>query len=86
MKSIGFTHGEASPCIFVHESRIIACIIHGDDFTSTGPKVGLDWLDAQLKSKYQLCEGGRLGPGPDDAKELTVLNSEPSGALHTRRL
>ena len=48
MKQIGFTQGEASPCIFVHESRGIACSVHGDDFTSTGPKVKLDWLEAQL--------------------------------------
>ena len=74
MKRIGFTQGEASPCIFVHESRGIACSVHGDDFTSTGPKIELDWLEAQLKGKYELREGGRLGPEPDDAKELTVLN------------
>ena len=72
-RSIGFTEGEASTCIFVHESRGIACTVHGDDFTSTGPKAGLDGLEAQLKGKYDLREGGRLGPGPDDAKELTVL-------------
>ena len=48
MKHIGFIQGEASPCIFVHESRGIACSVHGDDFTSTGPKVGLDWFEAQL--------------------------------------
>ena len=77
MTSIGFTQGEASPCIFVHESRGIACSVHGDDFTSTGPKVELDWLDAQLKGKYELREGGRLGPGLDDANELTVLNRVP---------
>ena len=41
---------------------------------STGPKVGLDWLVAQLKGKYELREGGRLGPGAHDAKEPTVLN------------
>ena len=41
---------------------------------STGPKKELDWLEAQLKGKYELREGSRLGPGPDDAKELTVLN------------
>ena len=74
MKSIGFTQGEASACIFVHGSRGIACSVHGDDFTSTGPKSGLDWLEAQPNCKYELREGGRLGPGPDDAKELTVLN------------
>ena len=58
----------------MHESRGIACSVHGDDFTSTGPKIELDWLEAKIKGKYELREGGRLGSGPDDAKELTVLN------------
>jgi hypothetical protein len=74
MKSIGFKQGVASPCIFVHPTRGIACSVHGDDFTSTGEKRELDWLEQQLESKYELRKGGRLGPGPNDAKELTVLN------------
>jgi len=51
MKKIGFLQGEASPCIFVHPSRGLACSVHGDDFTSTGPKVELDWLEGQLEGK-----------------------------------
>ena len=74
MKKIGFSQGEASPCIFVHKPRGIACSVHGDDFTSTGAKVELDWLERQLEGKYELRKGGRLGPGDEDAKELTVLN------------
>ena len=74
MKNIVFNQGEASPCIFIHESRGIACSVHGDDFTSTGPKVELDWLEVQLEDKYELRKGGRLGPGSGDATELTVLN------------
>ena len=27
-----------------------------------------------LESRYELKKGGRLGPGPNDAKEITVLN------------
>ena len=48
--------------------------VHGDDFTSTGAKVELDWLERQHEGKYELRKGGRLGPGAEDAKELTVLN------------
>ena len=48
---------------------------HGEDFTSTGPKVELDWLESQLEGKYELRKGeGRLGPGVDDCKEILVLN------------
>ena len=27
-----------------------------------------------MKSKYKFTVGGRLGPGPDDAKEISMLN------------
>ena len=74
LKSIGFTQGAASPCVFMHAGKGIAMSVHGDDFTSAGSKVALDWLEAQLRSKYELREGGRLGPGASDAKELTILN------------
>ena len=74
MKKIGFSRAEVSPCIFVHKNRGIACSIHGDDFTSMGAKVELDWVEGKLEGKYELRKGGQLGPGADDAKELTVLN------------
>ena len=48
--------------------------VHGDDFTAAGPKDSLDWFEAQMKSKYELTVGGRLGPGARDDKEATVLN------------
>ena len=74
MKKLGFLQGVASPCIITHPVRGIACSVHGDDFTSAGEKRELDWLEAQLESRYELRKGGRLGPGPSDQKELTVLN------------
>ena len=46
----------------------------GDDFTTAGPKCEIDWFEKLLEEKYELKKGGRLGPGPDDTKELTVLN------------
>ena len=48
--------------------------VHGDYFTSAGPKLELDWLEKSLENKYELRKGPRLGPGKDDAKEITVLN------------
>ena len=74
MKSIGFEQGEASPCVFVHRARNLATSVHGDDFTTSGPKVELDWFEAKLESRYELRKGGRLGPGRNDSKEILVLN------------
>ena len=35
----------------------------------------MDWLEAQLKGSYEVHKGGRVGPGPDEATELTALNN-----------
>ena len=43
-------------------------------FTTAGPKCEIDWFETLLEQKYELKKGGRLGPGPEDTKELTVLN------------
>ena len=48
--------------------------MHGDDFTSSGPKDALDWLEGALAEEYELDIGPRLGPGPQDQKEGRVLN------------
>ena len=72
--AIGFEKGEASPCVFVHKLKNVATSVHGDDFTSVGPKAELDWLEAKLESRYKFRKGGRLGPGENDAKEMLVLN------------
>jgi hypothetical protein len=48
--------------------------VHGDDFTSSGPKPSLDWFEQTLAEEYELSIGPRLGPGPGDAKEGRALN------------
>ena len=48
--------------------------VHGDDFTTVGPKAELDWSETKLEGKHELMRVGRLGPGRDDAQEILVLN------------
>ena len=71
---MGFRQGRASPCCFWHPTLQLSCVVHGDDFTATGSKRELDWFEAQLRARYELTAGGRLGPGKDDTKEASVLN------------
>ena len=66
--------GQACPCLFLHKARGLAISVHGDDFTTCGPKCEIDWFERLLEEKYELKKGGRLGPAPDDCKELTILN------------
>ena len=74
MRSIGFQVGKASPSKCYHSKLNISCTVHGDDFTAAGPKDELDWFEAETTKRYVLTVGGRLGPGPLNAKEATVLN------------
>ena len=63
LKTIGFTQGVACPCLFVSSDRQLYISVHGDDFTTAGPKVEIDWFERLLEEKYELKKGGRLGPG-----------------------
>ena len=58
----------------MHPSRGIVVNVHGDDLTGVGPAHQLDWYEAELAKHYEISVQPRLGPGPDDAKEATVLN------------
>jgi hypothetical protein len=71
---LGFHQGVASPCVFGHKQRDLVRSVHGDDFTTAGARPNLDWFESQLESHYELRKGGRIGPGPQDAKEGRVLN------------
>ncbi len=74
VESLGFVRGGASACVFKHRERRLVTSVYGDDFTTSGPKVSLDWLKAELEKKYELSENGRLGPGPTDDREAKILN------------
>ncbi len=74
MDVLGFDKGCASACVFRHKARELECSIHGDDLTATGPKCELDWYKAELQKVYQLKESARLGPGPQDDKEASMLH------------
>ena len=58
LKSIVFRQDEACPCLFYHEKRGLACSVHGDDFTTAGPKCELYVFEDQLDAKYKLKKGG----------------------------
>ena len=71
---LGLKQGAACPNVFYHRERGIATSVHGDDFTSSGPKDALDWLEGAMSQEYELTIGPRLGPGVHDAKEARCLN------------
>ena len=74
LRELGFVQGAASACVFRHPGKHIVASVHGDDFTASGAKPTLEWFENQMRSRYELTVGGRLGPGVGDNKEATVLN------------
>ena len=74
LMSLGFERGIASGCLFFHRERNLRCAVYGDDFTVVGACEDLDWYEQQMQNKYEVTLRGRLGPGRDDSKEMTLLN------------
>jgi len=74
VEELGFESGDASACVFYNRERDLRCSVHGDDLTTVGSKVNLDWFRKELEKRYELKEPHRIGPGPDDHKEALVLN------------
>ena len=57
-----------------HKAKNIRTSVHGDDFTSCGPKTSLDWLEQAIGEKYEIMVGPRLGPRPNIAKKGRAIN------------
>ena len=74
LSSIGFVKGDASACVFRHPKKGLVTSVHGDDFTTAGPKLHIDWMKKEMEARYELTETGRLGPGKRDHKQLKILN------------
>ena len=70
----GFVQGTSSACVLPHAERQIMVSVHGDDFTCSHARPQLHWLEAQLRSMYELTVGACLGPGKDDDHAGLVLN------------
>lgn len=66
-----FKKGQSSPCNFYHSAEQLHVIVHGDDFTTTGPLRGLKWFEQLLNKKYE-CKHKLLGP--EGETNVRVLN------------
>jgi len=73
LESIGFTRGSASSCIYHHQEREISTLVHGDDYASTAAREDLEWLEEELKKKFEI-KTTIVGHDKKDDKEMKVLN------------
>ena len=74
VEDLGFQIGNASACVFYHETRGLRCSVHGGDLTTGGLKDQLCWCKRGFEKVYELTGAHRLGPSKGDDKEAQVLN------------
>lgn len=73
MMEFGFKIVASSACVSYRSGDHLVCSIHGDGFTTVGPKSALEKFVKNMMGKYKLQEAARLGPGADDDKEARML-------------
>ena len=76
LQALGFRRGRANSCVYARPGRGLRCLVHGDDFVSTGPHKQLEWLRRSLERTILLKRVGVLGldAAAGDAPEIRVLN------------
>ena len=57
----GFVRGKASTCVFVHPTRDLRCVVHGDDFIFAGGDDDLTWIEARMHESFLIKIVGKLG-------------------------
>ena len=70
---IGFVAGRGHPSTFYHAGRDVRMLVHGDDYFSSGQADQLDWVEAELKKKYEI-QSQRIGGGAGREVEGKILN------------
>ena len=74
LQKLGFHRGRSNACCFYHPGRCLRLVVHGDDFVTTGVDSELSWFEAELQKVFEMKVRGRIGSGPKDSKQMTVLN------------
>ena len=68
------TQGTFSPCVYHHKERK-TCLFHwGDDFVIAAPRKQGEWVEQVLSGVFIVRCSGILGPGPQDDREVRILN------------
>ena len=60
LEECGFKAGLASSCNFEHMYRELKLMVHGDDFTETGPTADLQWMQRRKQDALHLGKKGGI--------------------------
>jgi len=68
-----FVRARSNHCLFLHPTRHIRTMVHGDDFVSAASDMQLRWFKKVLESKFE-TKTTIVGPEAKDEKTVRVLN------------
>ena len=74
LEEMGFAKSKVAPTVFYNAELRVRCVVHGDDFTFSGGLKELKRIAERLREVYELKVRGILGDGPEDDKEIKILN------------
>ena len=72
--NIGYERGVGFPNVCVHPEKDLWTLVHRDDYFSAGSKESLDWLEEQLKQRYEIKSQRICHDGDGSVLEGQILN------------
>ena len=69
----GCKRGIGAPTVFHNKEAETRLVVHGDDFTFSGPRKELERIRRKMKEWYEIKDRGIMGSGNDEIKEVTIL-------------
>mgnify|MGYP002214505433 CR=1 FL=1 len=69
----GYRRGIGAPTVFHNKEAETRLVVHGDDFTFSGPRKELERIRRKMKEWYEIKDRGIIGSGNDEIKEVTIL-------------
>ena len=74
LREIGFVRGTAFPSVYYNKELDIMCVVHGDDYISSGPVESLKTMRKSLETRFEVSKTFVIGHGKDMLSEGKVLN------------
>ena len=69
-----FVRAVAAPTVFWNVERQITLVAHGDDFTASGWRSEMTWLEKKIGEWYEIKTRGRLDGVTPGMQEMTILH------------
>ena len=69
----GYKRGVGAPTVFYNKAAETRLVVHGDDFTFSGPRKELERSRRKMREWYESKDRGIMGSAEGEIKEVTIL-------------